>query len=373
MSTNSKVQISKLEDKTSNSSGAKTMADLMKSVKSNFVTLHKGGTVKGVITKVSPSEILADINAKSEALLLERDRRIMRYLLSVLKVGDKVEATVISLESEFGNPLISLRKFVEDIVWQKLIDAQKQKKTVEVSISELTKGGYLVNILENGLSGFLPQSYVTTLKNLQDVTGKKIAVYVVDLNKASKKVIFSQKPILETEEFEKITKNIKVGQKIDAIVSQITSFGVFVSLQISENVMIDGLVHISEISWEKVESIESNFKSGQKIEVVVIGIDKESKRIDLSIKRLTVDPFEKISQKFSVDQKVKGKVLEIQSSGVSIDLGEQMFGFIRREKIPPTVTYKVGQEVQASVSQIDKEKHRIILVPVLLEKPIGYR
>lgn len=367
-------QSSKLGNNTSKSSGAKTMEELMKSAKqTSFVALQKGGVVQGVVTKITQAEILVDVNAKSEALAIEKDRKAMRYLLSIIKVGDKVDATVVSPESEFGTPIVSLRKYAQDLAWEKLLELKKQRKSIDVLVTELTKGGYTADVVESGLYGFLPHSYVTSLKNEQDVIGKRIPVFMVDINKAAHKIIFSQKPVLDTLEFGKLTEGIKVGQKVDSIISHITPFGAFVVLQNSKGEPIDGLIHISELSWDKTTNVEEQVRVGQHIEVVVIGVDKEAKRVDLSIKRLTEDPFESVSKNFSIDQKVSGRIKEIQSSGVLLDLGEDVEGFIRKEKVPPTVTYKVGQEIQASVSQIDRKRHRIILAPVLLEKPIGYR
>lgn len=364
---------SKLGNKTPNSSGAKTMEELMNSTKTSFVALKKGETVKGIVTKVTPGEILVDVNAKSEALAIEKDKKAMRYLLSIVKAGDKVDATVVSPESEFGTPIVSLRRYSQDFAWKKLLELQKQKKPIEVIVTESTKGGYTVDVLGSGLPGFLPHSFATSLKNDQDALHKKINVFIADLNKEAKKIIFSQKQVLDNAEFEALAKGMKIGQKIDTVISHITSFGAFVALQNPQGAALDGLIHISEFAWDRTTNIEQDFKVGQLVETMVIGIDKEAKRIDLSIKRLTEDPFEKIAKKFSLDQKVKGKTIQIQSSGVVLELGDGVQGFIRREKIPPTVAYKTGQEIEASVAQIDKERRRIILVPVLFEKPIGYR
>jgi len=361
--------MSSKSDKTSKPS---TMGELLASYKSPYKPVHKGETVEGVITKITSSEVLIDISAKSEALVLERDKRLLRNLLSRIKVGDKVLATVISEESEFGNPLVSLRHFMDDIAWKKLEEAKKERKAIEVLVSETTKGGLLVNLSDSGLSGFLPFSHMNISQNTQNLLGKKISVFVLDLNREDRKIIFSQKQIFDFKEFEELTKTLKHGQKIDTIVSHITPFGVFVSLPVKDT-RIDGLIHISEIGWDKVENLEGMFTVGEKREAVVIGIDKNAKRIDLSVKRLTKDPFEEKTSKFSLEQKVSGKVASVGSFGIAIDLGDGVEGFIRKEKIPPTVSFKAGDEIKATISQIDKEKHRIILIPVLKEKPIGYR
>jgi len=137
------------------------------------------------------------------------------------------------------------------------------------------------------------------------------------------------------------------------------------------------LVHISEVSWSKVEDLTQLFTTGQKVEAVVVGVDADAKRLDLSFKRLTMDPFAKISEAFPVDKKVSGSVKGIDESGVTVDLGEvegqSVEGLIKREKISPNTTYEVGQKVNVTVSQIDTRKRKILLTPVLLEKPLMYR
>lgn len=356
------------------SSGSVTMADLLASYKSSFKTLHKGETVKGKITKLTPKEILVDVEAKTEAVVLEKDKRILRNLLSTYKVGDMVDVYILDPESDKGNPVISMRKSIDELSWKRLEDQKQKRQEIEVTINEVTKGGYLVSTKE-GMSGFLPNSHLS-FSHAEDIVGKKIKAFLLELNRPEKKIIFSQKPVMGVDDFEKAIKGLKVEQKIDATVSNITPFGVFVILQnVGQNV--DGLVHISEISWEKIENVSDHFTMGQKVEAAIIGFDKDAKRVDLSVKRLSTDPFEEIFKSFTVDQKVTGKVLRISSNGVSLRLslkGElEVEGFIRKEKIPPTITYNVGDEVIATVSQIDKRKHRILLVPVLSAKPIGYR
>lgn len=353
-----------------------SMADLMRASKAPLVAFKKGDNIKGTITKLTPSEILVDIQAKTEAVVLEKDKKILRRILSLLKTGDKVEVTVLNTESEYGYPVVSLRKFVDDLSFRNLNLLKEEKKPVKIIIEIKTGGGYLVST-ENGMQGFLPNSQVS-FQETGDLVGRTLDAFVLEVDRASRKIIFSQKAVQSAEDFVKLTKSLKVDQKIDAVVTSITPFGLFVSLQ-TDSKQVEGLIHISEISWEKVEKLDELFTVGQQLQALIIGIDKEAKRVDLSLKRLTEDPFEEIVKKYAVEQKVKGVVSKIIDSGVVVDLdpsvssGQIAEGFIRKEKIPPTVTYKEGEEITATVSQIDKRRRRIILVPVLLEKPIGYR
>ncbi len=356
---------------TSNASHATSMAELLKSVKTPFTNLQKGEIIKGTITKLTPQEILIDIKAKTEAVVLEKDKRILRNLLSTLKVGDTVNVSILNPESDSGNTIVSLRRFIDDISWEKLKQKQDAQEVIKGIIREITKGGFVVET-SLGISGFLPNSQTSSMENSQDVLNKQINVFILEMNRVDRKVILSQRPVISSEEFRNKTSGLKIGQKIDTIITTIIPFGLFVSLQNQENTL-DGLIHISEIGWERTEDILEHFSIGQKLEAVVIRIDYEAKRVDLSLKRLTADPFEQLAKKYTIDQKIKATVAKVLPTGVSLTLEEGVEGFIRKEKIPPTVSYKIGQEIDATVTEVDTKRRRVILAPVLKEKPIGYR
>jgi len=362
----------------SNSTSTKkavSMADLMKKVeaaKTPFVSPHKGDMLTGTITKLTSGEILVDINAKTEAVVLEKERSIMNKILSSFKVGDKIQVQVLNPESDFGYPVVSLRRSVGDITWDRLAKLQKSQEPVEVMLDMATKGGFL-GTTSDGISGFLPNSHTSSLENPQGLIGKKIKVVVLELNRELNKIIFSQKQVMGPADFQKLIKNLKIGQKIDAVVSNVAPFGIFLSIPVDDAKLAEGFVHISEISWENVENIADLYKLGDKISGVVIGFDKGSRRVNLSVKRLSADPFEKKLDEFTVDKKLKVKIVKIISSGVLLDLGDNITGFIKKEKIPVATIYKEGQEVEVTVSSVDKKRHRVEVSPILLRKSIGYR
>ncbi len=376
----------KTESSTTKSGSSVSMAELLQKVKSSIVTPQKGSIIKGRITKLTPQEILVDINAKTEAVVLEKDRRLLRNLLSRLSVGDTVDVQVLNPESDLGNPVVSLRRFLDDLTWEKLAGVQKNRESVSVTITELTRGGYIVTTTE-GTTGFLPNSYVSFTpqtaggtQESNDLIGKTIKAYVLELNRPLRKIIFSQKPTLDVKDFEEAVKGIKKDQIIEGTVTNCASFGVFVAVPLQNDAFIDGLVHISEVSWNESSNLQDMFHAGQKVTCKVINIDKDAKRIELSIKRLTDDPFVKLTQSLSVDQKVTGVVKRVAASGlyVALDiLSEQndttTEAVLRKEKIPPNTVFEVGSKITATISQIDAKRHRISLVPVLTEKPIGYR
>ena len=358
-------------------SGSSTMAKLLASYKSPFVGLIRGESTEGTVTKLTREEILVDVKAKSEALVIEKDKRMHRLLMDTLHVGDKVMAHVINPESEAGIPLVSLRKFVEEKSWSTLDDAQKNHKNINVIVTDVTKGGYVV-VSEGGLSGFLPHSH-TTFQQQQLAVGKQLSVSILELNKLDNKIIFSQKTAVSPKDFAELARLFPIGHKISAVIANIAVFGIFVTLplpkekQVGDLESLDGLIHISEISWDRTLDINEKYAVGDTVDAVVIKHDIEGRRTDLSMKRLSADPFEEIAKQFSVDKRVSGVVTQLVSGAVHIDIGDGVEGIIRKEKVPVNSTYAVGQNVSATVGEVDTRRHRIYLSPVLLEKPMGYR
>jgi len=360
----------------STSSGSSAMAKLLASYKSPFQSLQRGETVTGKVTKVTRQEMLLDVNAKSEALVIEKDRRIHNILMHMLKPGDKVTAIVINPESEAGIPLVSLRRFVEGKAWDILSDLQKEHKTLEVTVTDLTKGGYVVSA-DAGLTGFLPNSHMATGGGQVQV-GQRLTASVLELQRDDNKVIFTQKTTLAKEDFDRLAKQFPVGHKMSATIASIAPFGLFITLPINDektgkSITLEGLVHISEVAWEKTVDINEKHKVGDSIDVVVLGYDNDARRVDFSIKRLTEDPFETMVKAFPVEKKLTAPVAKLVAGAVHLDLGDNVEGIIPKEKVPPTTTYEVGQQVTVTVSDIDARRHKIFLSPVLTEKPLGYR
>lgn len=348
------------------------MAELLKKTQSSMTTFKKGDIVEGVITKLTPSEILVDINAKAEAVVLEKEKRILNTLLASLKVGDKVAVQILNPESDMGYPVVSLRRFLDNIQWVKLEELKNKKEVLEVSVDEATKGGFIVSS-SDGIFGFLPNSHTTFREDAQSLVGSKIKVVVLELDRQSRRIVFSQKHVMKASDFEKEVESLKPNQKVKATVNNVVPFGMFVSVPLSNNKSVEGFIHVSEIAWENVPDVSELFKSGQEVEASVLGIDTDARRVNLSIKRLNTDPFDKLSKDYPVDKKVSGKISKIITTGVLVELEGGITGIIKKEKIPPTVSYKVGDSINAEVFGVDKRTRRIILVPVLLEKPIGYR
>jgi len=353
---------------------ATSMAELMAKSSPSIRSFKKGESVDGTITKLTSNEILVDIGAKTEAVVLEKDKGILNTLLSSLKEGDKVKVNVLNPESDQGNPVVSLRRFIDERLWGDLEKLKNDKVLLDITITDLTKGGFLVTT-SDGLSGFLPNSQAVLNDAPASFLGKKMKAVVLEINRQLHKIIFSQKAATTDEDFTKAASQIKTGENIEAVVTSTATFGVFVSVKNSSAGLagLEGFIHLSELSWDRTETAEGFCKAGEKITARVIGIDKEGKRINLSLKRLTEDPFEEAVKSFTVDKKVKANITKISSLGISLDLGNDVEGLIKKDKVPPSSTYKTGDEIEATISEVDVKRHRVILVPVLKEKPIGYR
>lgn len=354
---------------TDTSGKSSVMAQLMARQQKTFNAYKKGELVIGTITKMTPHEILVDINAKSEAVVLEHDKQLLRQMLATLHVGDKVTVSILDPESDNGYPVVSLRRFLDDLLWKELTEKHAQQTPVTITIQNSTKGGYLV-ATDAGLTGFLPQSQLLASQQQLSV-GAHLDVLVLDLDRALRKIIFSQKAT-QGADFSEVKKTLKTGDRVKGVITTVTPFGLFLSVPIGEDKFVDGLIHISELAWEKIETIEDLYTVGDELEAAVIGFDENARRLDLSLKRLTQDPFDTTMQKYTIDTKVKGTITEISDQGITVAL-ENTQGFIKKEKLPPTITYTVGDTLSATVAEIDKRKRRILLTPVLREKPIGYR
>lgn len=350
-----------------------TMEELLAQTGYEPHVLKKGQQVTGVVTSISPKEILLDVNAKTEGIVLEKDRKLLRELLATLHLGDKVNAVVISPESEHGHPVLSLRKELMDKNWDMLLSKKEKGEEIEATGVELTRGGLLVETL--GLRGFIPLSHldIASGERPEGLVGSSLKVKVLDLDRKERRIVLSQKGTrFDSRKLKAILDKLEIGKEYDGTVSGITNFGVFVKLTF-EKEEIEGLVHISEISWEKVEDISKLFRIGDKVHVLVIGLDKENLKLNLSLKKLTEDPWEKVAALYAKEQQVTGRVSKVSPFGVFVTLSDGVEGLIHKSKIPLDGEFKVGDKVTCIVESVDPPKRRIALAPLLKEKPVGYR
>jgi small subunit ribosomal protein S1 len=249
----------------------------------------------------------------------------------------------------------------------------KSGEEVKVKASEINKGGLIVDF--EGVKGFIPTSQLTN-ENQNELTrliGRTLGAKVIEVNQAEGRLIFSQRGVSGgadvVKKLEDVKGKVKIGEKYKGKVSAIMPYGIFVNLDNGA----DGLVHISEISWQKVDNIASMFTLGQELEVLVLGINDNDAKLNLSIKQLTPDPWVSMAAKYSAEQQIKGEVTRISAYGVFVRLEEGIEGLIHISKVPAEVDYKSGEAVTCTVESIDVNTHRISLIPVLVSKPIGYK
>ncbi len=360
------------QNNTNQSGKATSMAELM-SRGSSVTTLKKGETITGRIKKLTPQEILLDIGSKSDALVIEYDKQNLENLLRLLKEGDTVSATVISAESEEGFPVVSLRRTLDDKIFSGFETEFQGNKTTKVKVTDTTRGGYFVES-GHGIRGFLPNSQI--IPELREVdgslVGKSIDVKIIEFDKSRRRMIFSQKATVYVSDSHEMEKIAPKGATLKGAVSTVTPYGVYVTLEPQKGAIVEGFIHISEISHDRVENVDTLYSVGDSITAQVKDIDTENRRVNLSIKNLTADTFIGIKEKFPLESKVKGTVTDVKSRGVTVQL-ENTTGFIAANKVPTGTTYAVGDTVDAEVTDYDEKRRLVLISPVLKAKFIGYR
>lgn len=348
---------------------ATSMEELMSRQSSQFQSLKRGENVTGIVKKLDPKEILLDIGYKSDALVIEYDKQNMENLLSLLKVGDTVSASVISPESEEGFPVLSLRRMLEQRVYGSLEEIFKADTTLTATVLEVTRGGYFIEIT-GGIKGFLPNSQLIEGRLNQ---GDKAEVKVIEFDKEKKRVIVSQKATHYLMNISEIEKHVKRDTVVKGVVTLVTSYGVYLELTPKDGILIEGFIHISEVSHQRVEGLEGKFKVGEKLDVQVIGMDIENKRVNLSLKRLEKDTFDDVKGKYKLEDLVKGKVTMINSKGITLTLSDNINAFISSSKVPTGTEYKKDDSVEVEVTGFDDKKRLVLVTPVLKTKVMTYR
>ena len=348
---------------------ATSMAELMARQSSSYNALKRGDMVTGTVKKLTPKEILLDIGYKSDALVIEYDKQNLENLLGLLKVGDKVTASVISPESEEGFPVLSLRRMLEEKVYGALETVFKADTTLTAHILEVTRGGYFIET-DGGIKGFLPNSQLMEGRLNQ---GDSVEVKVIEFDREKKRVIVSQKATHYLMNASEIEKYLKRDAVIKGVVTLVTPYGIYLEISPKDGILIEGFIHISEVSHQRVEGLESKYKIGESLETQVIGVDSENKRVNLSLKRLEKDTFEDVKKKYKLEETVKGIVSDVKSKGITLTLEKGVTGFIASSKIPTGTEYKIDESVEVEVTGFDDKKRLVLVSPVLKTKVITYR
>lgn len=339
------------------------------------VAFKRGQEVEGTITALGRRLLLLDMGAKTEGVVGGEDASEAADILADLKVGDKIKAFVKHAENDQGQIVLSLRKMAEAGRWDRYAKMLAEEKEILVVGLEINKGGMVVKTGE--MRGFVPTSQFGEkfLGKTEDLLGKKFKVRVIEVDKEQNRLIFSEKQVSDSKAMAKryeALKDVKLGQKLAGTVSGIMPFGVFVTMSVGK-AKIEGLIHISEISWEKVEDPNTLFKVGQEVKVEVIGVEKKAGKLNLSMKRLSDDPWKEIEKKYAVGTKHKGKVVKLVPYGVFVNFEAGIDGLIHVTNKPIDREFKIGEEVEVFVEKIDEKGRRMSLGMVLTEVPVGYR
>lgn len=338
------------------------MADLLAKQETQSLSVSRGQELTGQVISIDSKEVILDLGTKSEGVLSIKD--LSPKEREDLKVGSNLKVFVTFPENESGQVVLALRKAIgkasSAVKWDKFEQALNSGRSFTGKGVEVNKGGLIVEVAD--VRGFLPSSQValSQITDLEDLVGKDIAVTVIEVDPSQNRLIFSQKASI-SETIKEQLKKLSIGDKVSGKVAAVLPFGIFVTLDSG----VEGLVHISEIAWEKIEDPGKLFKVGDSVEAEVISLDSNTNRVNLSIKQLQTDPFLEISKKFAQDDVVKGVVSKVNSTGVFLNLENGAEGLIYASKLEAGVEYQVGLKVQALVDSIDSAKRRISLVPFL--------
>lgn len=356
-------------------SSAITMEDLLSSAGYTLSVPKKGETMTGLVTMVNRKMVLVDVGAKTEGVVADKEYEIAKEFIETIKPGDEIDVYVASDENERGQILLSLRRAMMGKLWDMLDDYLKNETEVQVKSVELNRGGMIVKW--QGLRGFIPSSQFGSVfaGNLQGLVGKAIAVKPIEVDREKNRLIFSEKHVSEAAvmaERETALKAVKVGDQLEGKVTGVLNFGAFVAIHVG-SVTVEGLVHISEISWEKVDDIHKYLKVGDSAQVKVMGVEEGTGKLNLSIKQLKNDPWSTAGDKYPAGTTVKGKVSRSAPFGTFVNFEPGVDGLIHVSRMGSFPELTAGEEIEVLVENVDPANRRMSLGPVLTEVPVGYK
>lgn len=340
-----------------------------------------GETVKGKILSIKRNEVRLDLEGIGTGVIRGYELYNEANEINNLKVGDEVEATVIDLENENGEIELSFRYACQKKTWNELQNLQKEGKIVEAKVTDANKGGLIV--LVGHTAGFLPVSQLMPehyprvpggeknkiLEKLRQFIGKTLKVKVINALEAEEKLIVSEKAAWE-EEQKSVLEKLKIGNVVEGKITAVADFGAFLKFD-----NLEGLIHISELAWQRIDHPSEIVKVGQNVKAEIIGID--GSKIFLSMKRLVEDPWKKVNEKYKVGQIVKGKILKVNPFGFFVELDKEIHGLAHISELSskpihnPLEVAKVGDVLDFKIVSIEPTDHRLGLsLKALKEKTI---
>lgn len=342
--------------------------------------LNKGDIVEGIIVDMRPGSVIVDVGYKSEGIVAGREMKSDLVDINDLKIGDKILVYVVKPEDEEGRLVLSIRRTQQAGLWLSLTKAKEENELVEALVVEANNGGLICD-LGGGIRGFIPTSQLDPFrvytdgirevgkdiadkvqKKLSSLIGEKIKTKIIELDKPKNRIILSEKVITQARSVEKREKTLKTlqeGTVLQGEVSGITPYGMFVNAQ-----GLEGLVHLSELSWDKIEDINQLYSVGDKIDVMVIGVTDGGKRVAYSVKRLQQDPWVEAISKYKVGDIVEGVVQKVVDYGAFVKIGKGLNGLVHISEISdklvrdPKDFVKPGQKVKVKILSISStERH----------------
>jgi len=337
------------------------MTEMQELIAKSLRDFKEGSIVKGRILEIRPREVLVDIGYKSEGVIPVSEFDDMNEV----EVGDEVEVLLEKLENEDGMIVLSKEKAAHKQNWDKIVKVFEGDGLIKGKVKAVVKGGLTVNI---GVEAFLPGSQIDIVppKDLQQFVGNTYDFKIVKINDERKNVVLSRREIIEQERAEKRSRfleTVKVGDTVKGIVKNLTDFGAFIDLD-----GMDGLLHITDMTWGRLTHPSELLKIGQEIDVVVLDINKEKERVSLGLKQTQRNPWDKIEERFPVGATVRGKVTNLVPYGAFVEIEEGVEGLIHVSELSwtkritrPSDVLTQGQEIEAVVLGVNKEEQKISL------------
>ena len=331
-----------------------------------MVSFEEGDVMTGKVVRIDKDEVLVDIGYKSEGVIPQNELSIRRSIdpAEEVSLGEEVDALVLTKEDQDGRLILSKKRARFERAWRRIEGAAESGEPVEGTVIEVVKGGLIIDL---GVRGFLPASLVDIrrVQNLDDFLGEKIECKVIELNRSRNNVVLSRRAVLEEERKEarqQILDRLERGQVVEGTISNIVDFGAFVDLD-----GIDGLIHISELSWGHVNHPSEVLNIGETVKVKVLDIDRDRQRISLGLKQTQEDPWERVVRTYNVGDVLEGKVTKVVSFGAFVEIMEGVEGLVHISELAqhhvenPREVVEPGDEVKVKILEIDEERRRLSL------------
>ncbi|NLL82393.1 MAG: bifunctional 4-hydroxy-3-methylbut-2-enyl diphosphate reductase/30S ribosomal protein S1 [Tissierellia bacterium] len=341
--------------------------EMMEAIESSFTRIHRGEIVKGTVLYVTDNEVMVNINYKADGII-HRDELSEDPDLNpkdLFNIGDEIDVCVIRIDDGEGNVVLSTKRVEALKNWDILEELYDKKEEVECKVLNVVKGGLTAIVM--GINGFMPASHVSVkyVTDLNEYKGQVFNVKIIDFDKEKRRVILSRKEV-EREEIERkveqLWDTLEVGSVVEGTVQRLTDFGAFVDLG-----GVDGLIHISDLSWNRVKHPSEVLESGDKVEVQVLSLDREKNRISLGLKQTLEEPWNVFIKNVNIGDVVEGEVVNILDFGAFVRLKEGVDGLLHVSQISkehvnkPSDVLNLGDKLTVKVIDINEEQRRISL------------